>query len=48
MIQAGIIRVVAPVLPERLYDRWLDSVNKTKSYFAEAGIEVVEMDIEID
>lgn len=48
MIQAGITRVVAPVLPERLYDRWLESVNKTKVYFKEAGIEVVEMDVEIE
>lgn len=47
MIASGITRVVAPVLPERLYDRWLDSVTKTKSYFSEAGIEVVEVDIEI-
>jgi hypothetical protein len=48
MIQAGITRVVAPVLPEHLYDRWLDSVSKTKSYFTEAGIEIVELDVEID
>jgi dCMP deaminase len=48
MIQAGINRVVAPVLPERLYDRWLESVNKTKAYFTEAGIEIVEVDIGID
>jgi dCMP deaminase len=48
MIQAGIDRVVAPVLPERLYDRWLESVTKTKSYFTEAGIEIVEVEVEID
>jgi dCMP deaminase len=48
MIQAGIIRVVAPILPEHLYDRWLESVNKTKSYFSEAGIEIVEVDMAID
>jgi hypothetical protein len=40
MIQAGITRAVAPILPERLYDRWLESVTKTKSYFREAGIEM--------
>lgn len=48
MIQAGITRVVAPVLPVRLYDRWFDSVTKTKSYFKEAGIAVTEYDIDID
>jgi dCMP deaminase len=48
MIQAGITRAVAPILPERLYDRWLESVTKTKAYFREAGINVVEVDIEID
>jgi dCMP deaminase len=48
MIQAGITRAVAPVLPIRLYDRWLESVTKTKTYFREAGIEVVEVDIEIE
>lgn len=48
MVQAGITRVVAPILPIRLYDRWLDSVTKTKTYFREACINIVEVDIEID
>lgn len=48
MVQAGIDRVVAPILPLHLYDRWLESVNKTKTYFREAKIEVVEIDIDIN
>lgn len=46
MIAAGITRVVAPALPEHLKERWDASVNKSKSYFAEANIEVVEYDID--
>lgn len=45
MIQAGITRVVAPTLPDYLYDRWLESVGRTKAYFNEAGVEVVEINV---
>lgn len=42
MVQAGITRVVAPQLPEHLKDRWSDNLAKSRKYFEEAGIEVVE------
>lgn len=44
MIQAGIVRAVAPKLPAELEERWGASVAQTKAMFAEAGIEVVEID----
>lgn len=46
MVQAGIHTVVAPKLPAHLYDRWQNSVNKSKSYFQEAGVRVIEHDID--
>jgi dCMP deaminase len=42
MIQAGVIRAVAPKLPPELEERWKDSVEKTKSYFNEAMVSVTE------
>jgi dCMP deaminase len=47
MIQAGISKVVAPALPPELIERWSESVAKTKSYFCEAGVYVVEYDIRV-
>lgn len=43
VIQAGIKKVVAPVLPEHLRERWADNVEKSKSYFREAGVFVREI-----
>lgn len=40
VIQAGIIRVVAPICS---VDRWQESINKGKEYFKEAGVEVLEI-----
>lgn len=42
MISAGVVRVVAPKLPAHLHERWLAPVEKSKSYFQEAGVEVCE------
>jgi dCMP deaminase len=42
MISYGIKRVVAPELPAHLEDRWLESITKSKAYFAEAGVIVSE------
>ena len=38
MLQAGISRFVFPSLPEHLVDRWKESLDKTISYFKEAGV----------
>lgn len=38
-IQRGIVRVVAPALPDELKDRWGDSVQQTEQMFAEAGVQ---------
>jgi dCMP deaminase len=43
MIQAGIKRVVAPKCPEDKLDRWGPALERTKSLFIEAGVEVVEL-----
>ena len=44
MIQAGITRMVAPVLPADLIGRWGASLKKTKAYAEESGVilELVE------
>ncbi len=42
MIQVGIKRVVAPVIPPPLKDRWEENLELSKSLFAEAGVEVIE------
>ena len=42
MIQAGIKRVVAPVVSPSLKDRWGENLELSKSLFAEAGVEVIE------
>ncbi len=43
MIQAGIKRVVAPVVPSELRDRWEKNLEFSKTLFAEAGVEVEEL-----
>ena len=47
MIQAGIKRVVAPVIPSALKDRWEQSLILTKILFAEAGVQVDEIEGDI-
>lgn len=47
VIQAGIKRVVAPTLPDRLKERWSDSLQRAAEFFAEAGVEFVLIDREI-
>ena len=43
VIQAGIMRVVAPVAPADLSDRWGEMFKKAREYYDEAGIQVVEL-----
>lgn len=45
VIQAGIGRVVAPVCT---VDRWQDSIEKSKAFFREARVEVLEVKNEAD
>lgn len=40
MVQAGITRCVAPECPEHLKERWEESLNRARSYFEEAGVNV--------
>lgn len=42
MLQAGIKDFVAPILPAHLEERWLESINKTKSYMLECGANFTE------
>jgi dCMP deaminase len=41
VIQAGIKRCVAPMLPPELEERWGESTRMTAAVFAEAGVEFV-------
>ena len=43
VIQAGISRVVAPKCPEDKLERWSEALERAKSLFMEAGVEVVEL-----
>ncbi len=45
MIQAGIKRAVAPVIPPPLKDRWEENLELSKSLFAEAGVAVIEKEV---
>lgn len=45
MIQAGIARFVFPPLPLSIFNRWQESVNRTKSYIAEAGALWLEISV---
>lgn len=42
VIQAGIVRAVAPVVPPELRDRWADNLELTKELFAQSGVEWIE------
>jgi dCMP deaminase len=41
VIQAGITRCVAPVLPNHLVERWQEELNVAAVMFREAGVELV-------
>ena len=42
MIQAGIVRVVAPKLEESKRERWENNLNLARSMYLEAGVEILE------
>lgn len=44
VIQSGIKVCVAPVLPERLVERWGADLELTRTMFTEAGVAIVEME----
>lgn len=44
MLQAGIRRFVAPIATGERAKRWEESFNKTKTYIAECGGELVEIE----
>jgi len=44
MIQAGIVRAVAPKLPEHLEERWGPALKLTKEWFEEAEVMVAEIE----
>jgi dCMP deaminase len=46
MLQAGITRFVAPVLPEHLKERWQASLEKTRKYIEECGLVLDLVDVE--
>lgn len=46
MIQAGVKRVVAPKASADKEERWGEAFKKTRALFAEAGVELVELDVE--
>jgi hypothetical protein len=43
MIQAGIVRAVAPAATAEALTRWAESLKRTIAYFEECGVEVVEI-----
>lgn len=45
MIQAGIIRCVAPRLPEDKVERWGEALERSRAYFQEAGVAFTEVDL---
>lgn len=45
MIQAGISRVVAPIASAETMTRWAKSFELSKSYLAEAHVDVTELDL---
>lgn len=46
MIQAGITRCVGPVLPAHLQERWGEDLKLTRTMFAEAGVELHEVEFD--
>jgi dCMP deaminase len=45
VIQAGIKRVVAPVCPVHLVERWQHLFDKSRAYYMEAGVVVDEFEV---
>ena len=43
VIQSGIVRVVAPVAPEGLSERWGEMFKKAKEYYLEGNVIVTEL-----
>ena len=43
VIQAGIARCVAPVLPDYLRERWAEDLKVARWMFCEAGVELIEV-----
>lgn len=43
MIQAGVVRFVAPQAPEEQAARWEGTFIKTRAYIKEAGLELIEV-----
>lgn len=43
MIQAGIVKVVAPACPADKVERWAEALERTKLLFIEAGVQVIEL-----
>lgn len=46
MIQAGIQFCVAPIPTGRYAENWADSVERTRSYYREAGVRFREIDVD--
>ncbi len=46
IIQAGILRVVAPICPPDKAERWSESFNFARNFYKEAGIIVSEVEFE--
>lgn len=44
LLQAGVVRFVAPKLPPELEERWGAALEKTRGYIQECGAELVELD----
>lgn len=44
MVQGGITRFVAPILPDHLQERWGASLEKVRGYAAEMNLELNEID----
>ncbi len=45
VVESGITRVVAPVCPEHLVERWQHLFDKSRGYYEEAGIQYDEFEI---
>jgi dCMP deaminase len=43
VIQSGIVRCVAPVVPQELAERWATDLELARSMFAESGVVLVEI-----
>lgn len=48
VIQAGIRRVVSPIAPPELQERWGESLAKTAAFFEEGNIEFNLLDVDLD